>query len=113
MGGLDVIICKELKDLYCKFGGAVYCASSTTGSIKKYHEKKAKQWLAMIMDVKPIIFKPEFTAKQFKALLYKHFTNEILFELPYILKISNSSCSKTVFEKQLKAGLKKWLADEV
>lgn len=111
MGGLDVIVCTELKHLYCKLGGAIYCADTTTGATKKYHKKKAKKWLALITEIHPIIFGDTFTTKQFRNLLYKHFTSEILQELPYILKLDmlDEAYNKKRFEKQLKAGLKKWL----
>lgn len=114
-GKMDIVNCKNLKDLYTRLGGSVYCADSTTGYTKKWHQDRVDKWLAVIKDVRPIMFNPDFSAKQFKELLYKHFPLEVLDELPYVLGLCwvESVYKPAKFNHQLKFGLKQWLNDAI
>ena len=111
MGGLDVIIVKELKDLYWKLGVAVWCCHTTTRETQAHHKKKVKQWLALIDELHPIICEPNFSIVQFRATLYKHFTKEILDELPYVCDMSTISkvYEPAKHKARLKIELQKWL----
>jgi hypothetical protein len=117
MGGLDVIICKELKDLYCRLGGSIWCAETTTGTTSEYHQKRAEKWSAMITELHPLVFAKDFSLKNFRTLLVKYFEEDLLQEIPYIAKEIDTNNYDFAFHKEkwmktLKTALQKWVNGE-